>query len=50
MSRNVAIPIFPEVELLDFAGRCEMFTAVSAVVNEEIARQAAQYIEYHWMP
>jgi transcriptional regulator GlxA family with amidase domain len=35
MSRNVAILIFPEVELLDFAGPFEVFTAASAVVKDE---------------
>lgn len=35
MSRNAAILIFPEVELLDFAGPFEVFTAASMVVKEE---------------
>ncbi len=35
MHRSAAILIFPEVELLDFAGPFEVFTAVNAVVKEE---------------
>ncbi|MDZ4764840.1 MAG: DJ-1/PfpI family protein [Chloroflexota bacterium] len=37
MSRNVAILIFEDVELLDFAGPFEIFTSVSSVVTGEIA-------------